>query len=221
MPTPLDFRLWSNGAAFVLKLDATALSPIWLRYLGGNFGAGLGVRVAASGGVWVTGATFSANTPFSTPFPTVHPFQADTGQGFVALLSADGSSLAFSTLMDYARGIDVDADGNAFVVGNRTFPIVLLVRIDAAVTAQMTAEKPERLVPAEPLYNPLPGIAPGEIVVIKGDGLGPAQPLSAQLGPDGRLAKSLGGTAVLFDGVPAPLLSVAAEKVVCIAPFSV
>jgi uncharacterized protein (TIGR03437 family) len=63
------------------------------------------------------------------------------------------------------------------------------------------------------------GLAPGEIVAIAGSGLGPSQEIRAQFGPDGRLAGSLAGVRLTFDGIPAPLLSVQAEKVVCIVPF--
>ena len=67
---------------------------------------------------------------------------------------------------------------------------------------------------------PFDGIAPGELIVLTGIGLGPDRETRAQLTPDGKLATTLAGTTVTFDNVPAPLLSVQSERIVCIAPFA-
>ena len=53
-----------------------------------------------------------------SPFPTVHPFQAKTGADFITQLSADGSELLFSSLVDSANALALDASGNAFVAGS-------------------------------------------------------------------------------------------------------
>ncbi len=63
-------------------------------------------------------------------------------------------------------------------------------------------------------------VTPGKIVVLYGSRLGSAND-GAQLGPDGRLATSLGGTEVLFDGMPAPLLYTSAGQVAAIVPYAV
>jgi uncharacterized protein (TIGR03437 family) len=55
--------------------------------------------------------------------------------------------------------------------------------------------------------------------VISGTGLGPAQEVGASLTSSGNLATSLAGTQVTFDGIPAPLISVRAQKIVCVVPF--
>lgn len=49
-------------------------------------------------------------------------------------------------------------------------------------------------------------VAPGEIVTIFGERLGPAGIVSAGFDPSGRLETSAGVTRVLFDGIPAPVL---------------
>src|SRR5262249_52082767 len=49
-------------------------------------------------------------------------------------------------------------------------------------------------------------VAPGEIVALFGNGLGPVQAANLELDASGHVAKTLGNTQVLFDGVPAPLL---------------
>jgi uncharacterized protein (TIGR03437 family) len=57
-----------------------------------------------------------------------------------------------------------------------------------------------------------------EIVSLYGQGLGPAQGISGQPGPDGRYPFLLGGTQVTFDGIPAPLLYVGANQINTVTP---
>jgi uncharacterized protein (TIGR03437 family) len=64
-------------------------------------------------------------------------------------------------------------------------------------------------------------VAPGEIVTIFGGGIGPASPIAAERNAQGKLATSLGGTQVFFDGVPAPLVYVTAQQVSAIVPYEV
>ncbi len=64
-------------------------------------------------------------------------------------------------------------------------------------------------------------VAPGEIVTIFGAGIGPANLAGAQLSSQGKLATTLGGTQVFFDGIPAPLVYVTAQAVSAIVPYEV
>ncbi len=64
-------------------------------------------------------------------------------------------------------------------------------------------------------------VTPGKIVVLYGSRIGPANLTGAQLGADGRLATNLGGTQVLFDGAPAPLLYASSGQVAAIVPYGV
>ena len=62
-------------------------------------------------------------------------------------------------------------------------------------------------------------LAPGEIVTIFGKELGPASAAGMQLTPDGRrVATTLAGTRVLFDGTPSPLLYVSASQLSVVVP---
>ena len=229
LPVP-GFFITGTGAAYVLKLDSAASSKEYLQYMGGNFGTGAAIAVDLSGRAWVAGSTNAAgiSTPASTEFPTVHPFQA-TGQGFVTEVSSDGSALLFSSLLDAALGLTLDLSGNAFVIGNTRrfvsykyfYPSALLDRIDGAVPSLVTVEEPQKIVPRLGSSFLNQGVASGEIVVLTGTGLGPDQEVNAQLTQAGTLATSLAGTSVTFDGVPAPLLSVQAARVVCIVPFEI
>jgi len=65
-------------------------------------------------------------------------------------------------------------------------------------------------------------IAPGEVIVIYGSGMGPAAIVTAQLSSDGTaLTASLAGTRVLFNGVPGAMIYTSAGQVATVAPYSV
>ena len=100
-------------------------------YIGGSsIDSANGIAVAPDGTAFVAGGTFS------TDFPTAgtHPLQPNAGgpndfpkDAFVAKISADGSTLLYSTYLggvnqDVANGIAVDAAGEAFVVGTTFSP---------------------------------------------------------------------------------------------------
>ncbi len=89
-------------------------------YLGGSDSdEGNGIAVGADGSIYVTGQTSSDD------FPTANAAQGSRGgniEAFVTRLSADGSSLVYSTYLggdndDVAEAIAVDAQGNAYVTG--------------------------------------------------------------------------------------------------------
>ena len=62
-------------------------------------------------------------------------------------------------------------------------------------------------------------VAPGEIVSIMGAGLGPAQGSAFRLDAQGRVPTVTGGTEVLFNGVPGPVLYAQDGQVNAIVPF--
>ena len=64
-------------------------------------------------------------------------------------------------------------------------------------------------------------VAPGQIVSIFGLGLGPQEQAVFSVNEDGLIVEDLGGTLVLFDGIPAPLLSSYRGQINTIAPMAV
>jgi uncharacterized protein (TIGR03437 family) len=62
-------------------------------------------------------------------------------------------------------------------------------------------------------------VSPGEIVTLYGANIGPATAVGFQVNADGTYAKSLGGTQVLFDGVPAGVTYVSAGQINAVAPY--
>ena len=89
----------------------------WSIYLGGsNSDYGYGIAVDASGNIFVTGGTYSADFEGAN-----NAYKGGYYDAFVAKVSS-GGLLLWATYLggsseDYARGIAVDASGNIFVTG--------------------------------------------------------------------------------------------------------
>ena len=64
-------------------------------------------------------------------------------------------------------------------------------------------------------------VSPGEVVVIYGTNLGPAQLVSAQLDSSGLVSNQLAGTTVSFGGIAAPLVYVSYSQVSAVVPYGV
>ena len=64
-------------------------------------------------------------------------------------------------------------------------------------------------------------IAPGEMVVVFGSGLGPTPLANLQLDNQGKVASTLSDVQVLFDGIPAPLVYVSQVQIAAMVPYIV
>ena len=64
-------------------------------------------------------------------------------------------------------------------------------------------------------------IAPGELVVVAGSGLGPAQVVSAGPNSDGSYSVQLAGTTLLVNGTPVPLITTSATQLTAVVPDSI
>jgi uncharacterized protein (TIGR03437 family) len=64
-------------------------------------------------------------------------------------------------------------------------------------------------------------VAPGEVVVIYGSGLGPSPLAQYQTDSNGLVPTNVGGTSVYFNGVLAPVLYASANQVAAVAPFGI
>ena len=107
--------------AFVTKLNASGSAFVYSTFLGGS---GFENDVVLDVTPW--GEAVVAGTTFSTNFPTLHPVNAAHSGGFIDVFVASYDSagaLQYSTYLggsgrDAARGIAVDATGDALVVGS-------------------------------------------------------------------------------------------------------
>ena len=64
-------------------------------------------------------------------------------------------------------------------------------------------------------------VAPGEIVAITGSGIGPSQAATSSITTNSHIDTIAGNTRVLFDGIPAPIVSAQAAQIVAIVPYGV
>jgi uncharacterized protein (TIGR03437 family) len=69
--------------------------------------------------------------------------------------------------------------------------------------------------------GPVAPVAPGQIISIYGQLIGPAVPLGAQLDASGQVTRLLGDTQVFFDGVAAPIFVAGAFQVNVQVPYEV
>lgn len=135
--------LRSDAFAARVRMDGNALALDYTTYLGGGFDeTAAALTVDAAGRAYLTGFTNSDD------FPTRNPTQPDfagplrdlEGDAYLAILSPDGQSLAFSTYLggrrdDQSTGLALDEAGSVYVTGWTRSP-------DFPVTA--TAMQPRR-----------------------------------------------------------------------------
>ena len=106
-------------------------------------------------------------------------------------------------------GVAVEAAGNVYVAdfGNNRIRVLVPFQFIAAVTNAASN---------------LPGsISPGEIVVLYGSGIGPAQLVKAAPGSDGSYGTQLANASVSFNGIPAPMIYAWASQTAAIVPYGI
>lgn len=133
----VDFPLATLGTLasgmdhiFLAKLDPSGSNLVYADYIGGS-GTDYGYALALdrSNNVWLTGSTRSSDFPVLNSYQSSEPGYQN---GFVTKISADGSSLLYSTYLggsgwDEGAGVRVDGSGYVYVAGatsSADFPMV-------------------------------------------------------------------------------------------------
>ena len=124
--------------------------------------------------------------------------------------SGDGGSAAAAQL-NAPWGLWVDARGSLYVADSGNNAIRMLQPISPARSIGAVTNA------ATSLTGP---VAPGEIVLIYGSGLGPPQTVQFQAS-GGQVATQLAGTTVLINGTAAPVIYTSATQVSAIVPYGV
>jgi uncharacterized protein (TIGR03437 family) len=243
--TPLSDGPDPSGDAFAAKFSPSG-SRVWSTYLGGS-----GRDIAEAIALDPTGNLFIAGTTESTDFPfaadAVRGCRNRTAAPWVAELDNNGAKLLHSTSIggmgfDEPRAIAVISESRVFVAGDmesRAFfasgnaaqktygggdTDAFAAWLDLAAAPQTYAAcvlNAASFQPGNFASFPTGAVAPGEVISIFGLALGPTPAAFAQPAAGQSYPTTLGGTQVLFDGVPAPMWYTSPTQINAVVPYSV
>jgi uncharacterized protein (TIGR03437 family) len=125
--------------------------------------------------------------------------------------SGDGGSASGARLSAPA-GLAVAPNGNVYVADSNNNAVRALQPSAGSIAVSAIVNGASNLVGA---------IAPGEVVVLYGSGLGPANLTQFQLGSNGLVPTNVAGTSIYFNSIPAPVLYTSDNQVGAIVPFGV
>lgn len=144
-----------------------------------------------------------------------------TQNGMVTIIAAAGSSSfgdnvpALSTQLSNVTGVTVDGAGNVYAADSVNGAVRVLRPTNRSILVGAVVDAAsQRLDP----------VSPGKIVVIYGVGLGPPQLIQNQpsigQSSNGQFGTRVGGTAVSFNGIAAPILYTSATQVAAVVPYA-
>jgi uncharacterized protein (TIGR03437 family) len=170
----------------------------------GDGGLATAAGISAPAGVVVddNGDIFIADTGNNrirlvTPDGLIHTIAGQTAAGF----SGDGGPAAAAQI-NAPGGLLLDGAGDLYFADTGNNRVRRLVPQAVPPPAQVVLPPLSAVNAASLLPGP---VAPGEIIVIFGAGLGPDSGVAGALDSTGLLANLLSGAEVRFDGVPAPM----------------
>jgi uncharacterized protein (TIGR03437 family) len=139
--------------------------------------------------------------------------------GFQASENAEVWRYSAANLKSIVRQADVAVAGGAVSTAFPAYSMTLLV-IPQAQSA-MAVPRPLITGIRDAASYDDAGVAPGEIVAIFGQGLGPADLRGLQVDANGLLATTIAGTTVRFNGIPAPMIYSLDRQLSAIVPYEV
>lgn len=231
------------GDAFVTKFSPSGLR-LWSTFLGGS-----SREIAAAVGVDAAGNVYAAGSSESSDFPwtagAVRGCRA--GGPWVAQLNNSGTILLRSSSVggmgfDQGNALAIDFSSSVYLAGDASSRVFFPTGLAAqkaygggdrdAFAAKLDLQNLGRVFVACVLnsasfaagnfaFFPQGAVAPGELVSIFGSALGPDQPAVAQPAAGTAYPTTLGGTQVLFDGVPAPIWYASSTQINAVVPNSI
>ena len=166
----------------------------------------VGVAVDAAGNIFTVDASVRVRQVY--PNGLIATIAGNGSRGY----SGDGG-LATQAQLNAPSAIALGSNGNLYVAdtANNAVRLLQYAGNGLAISAVTNA--------ASNLSGP---VAPGEVVVLYGSGLGPARLAQYQLDPtSGLVGTNLAGTSVIFNGTPAPVLYTSATQIGAVAPYSI
>ena len=165
------------------------------------------IALDAAGNLYVSDASMRIRKIF--PASVITTIAGNGASGYFG----DGG-IATLAAFNGPSGIALDPAGNLYVADTANNAVRLLQPSASSATITLSAV-------TNAASNQAGSIAPGEIVVLYGSGLGPAQLTIGVPGPDGKMPTALGGTSVTFNGTAAPILYTSPNQVSAVVPFGI
>ncbi|MBI1895999.1 MAG: SBBP repeat-containing protein [Acidobacteria bacterium] len=211
----------------VSKVSASGAALVWSTYFGGSYTDHItGMRVGASGDIYLSGRTGSSDLAGLADVPSGCRPSADQALGFIARIASDGDTAAVHQLVHGAPAClysSCAATINGFEFGG--WPLALRAN-DAAVVAGVNGNlglidfSPGKRLGCvvDPANNvQLNSVAPGQLITLFGTDLAPAAPLV----PEDGVAASSTSFGVFFDGISAPILYSSAQQINVQVPYEI
>jgi uncharacterized protein (TIGR03437 family) len=164
-------------------------------------------------------------------------FIADTGNNLIRQVMPDGTiytiagqvaggfggdtGMALAALLSAPAGMVEDGSGALYFADTNNNRVRRLTPQAAPPPVTMPAVAPPAVTAVNAASLVAGSIAPGEILTIYGSGLGPQQGVPGGFDSSGLMANLLGGSAVLFDGLSAPLFYAQAGQINVQAPYTI
>jgi uncharacterized protein (TIGR03437 family) len=214
------------GGAFVAKLNPGATALVYATYIVTHAIPAAILQVDAGGNAYVAGV---AGGGFMASADALQPCRAGGADAFVLELAPDGKFTAATYLggsgEDFAYALQPLSDGTVLLAG-ATNTSDFLVTPDSKLSAPGyfiakfqianagNAARPCSILAPEDSANFQDNpVAPGELVTLWGLRFGPVTGAPLQFDSTGRIATTLAGVRVFFDGFAAPLLYAQSEQI--------
>jgi uncharacterized protein (TIGR03437 family) len=208
-----------SGFLTHFSLDGSSL--IYSTFVGAVGYASAALDVDPVGNAVIAGVTFDAALPVGAA--AFQPLFAGVSDAYVARFTPSGelsgATYLGGSLADSASLIAFGPNGSVVVSGNTQSPSLpgIAQPIGSVGVTFVTSIFPSLTVLNAASYIATE-IAPGEIVALKGYGMGPA---SGVIASGATLPTSLGGSSISFDGIAAPLLYVQSEQINAQVPWEI
>ncbi|MBV9503375.1 MAG: hypothetical protein JO323_00050 [Acidobacteriia bacterium] len=139
--------------------------------------------------------------------------------GTIATIAGNGitgytgdAGIATQAELNAPAALALDGLGNLYIADTGNNAIRMLQPVGSGITVSAVTNA---------ATNQAGPIAPGEVVVLYGSGLGPSQLQVYQLGANGLVPTSVGGVTVLFGGAAAPVLYASPGQTSVVVPFEI
>jgi uncharacterized protein (TIGR03437 family) len=216
-----DGRTGATYSDFIAKVSPDGATLVYSSLFDGALPGIYSIAVDSSGAAYAAGSTGSSTIMVTGPALQPCTGPSNSAFNFLLKLNPAGSSLtyfsfddglqpAISIAVNQADGSLIEASGvvrkiSSLDAAGGLYLSPLCVLNGASLMSHFQAGQP--------------GVSPGELVTLEGTGLGPATAVNFNPAANA-VPTTLGGTQVLFDGVPAPVVSAQDRQVTVIAPYT-